>query len=90
MKTRLLGGFAFATAMSILLAAGAHGATTVYVNGACGNNAWTGASPVCAAPDGPKAMIQAGITAAVNGDEVVVADGVYTGAGNKNLNFFGR
>ena len=31
--------------------------------------------------------IQAAIDAAVDGDEVVVADGVYTGAGNYNLDF---
>ncbi len=29
--------------------------------------------------------IQAAINAAISGDQVVVADGVYTGAGNKNL-----
>ncbi len=34
--------------------------------------------------------IQAGIDAAMDGDEVVVADGVYTGPGNKNLDFGGK
>src|SRR5512140_2319174 len=34
--------------------------------------------------------IQAAINAAVNGDQVVVADGVYTGTGNKNLDFYGK
>ena len=34
--------------------------------------------------------IQAAIDASVDGDEVVLADGVYTGAGNKNLFFNGR
>lgn len=34
--------------------------------------------------------IQAGISASVNGDTVLVADGTYTGDGNKNLDFGGR
>ncbi|MCZ6543116.1 MAG: right-handed parallel beta-helix repeat-containing protein [Phycisphaerales bacterium] len=34
--------------------------------------------------------IQAGINAAQNGDEVVVADGTYTGAGNRNVVFAGK
>ncbi len=53
--------------------------TTYYVNGACGNDAWSGTSAVCAAPDGPKYTIHAAVSLTVDGDEVVVADGVYVG-----------
>ena len=34
--------------------------------------------------------IQAGIDAAMDGDEVVVADGVYTGDGNRDIDFGGK
>ncbi|MCC6907314.1 MAG: right-handed parallel beta-helix repeat-containing protein [Phycisphaerales bacterium] len=62
--------------------------TTYYVNGSCGDDSWTGLSPVCEAPNGPKATIQAGINAADHFDSVEVADGIYTGPGNKNIEFF--
>jgi hypothetical protein len=65
-------------------------AESYYVNGTCGSNAWNGTSPVCTSPNGPKRTIQAGIGAAATGDEVIVADGVYTGGGNKGLDFEGR
>src|SRR5690242_16654180 len=34
--------------------------------------------------------IQAGINLASNGDVVIVAQGTYTGVGNRNIDFFGR
>ena len=47
----------------------------IHVSVECGNDDWTGLSPDCAAPDGPKATIQAGLNAALTGDTVLVADG---------------
>ncbi len=58
---------------------------TLYVNGDCGDNAWTGISPVCAKPNGPKATIQAAINAAGSGNEVIVAPGTYP----EKINFGG-
>ena len=84
----LWGGVAF-----VLLVASVpilNGQTTYYVDGSCGDDAWTGLNPVCQAPDGPKRRIQHGIDAAVNGDTVIVADWTYTGERNKNLDFAGK
>ncbi len=78
-----------ALAMSAALAIGtsALSQTTYYVNSSCGNDLWTGLSPVCEAPDGPKATIQAGIDAASDFDTVILADGLYTGEGNRGILF---
>ena len=82
----VIAGFLLATSLTPTALA-----DTIYVNGQTGDDAWDG---LCEEWDGgtcgPKATIQAGINAATDGDEVVVADGTYTGADNKNLDFGGK
>ncbi|UCD74425.1 MAG: hypothetical protein JSV91_11610 [Phycisphaerales bacterium] len=82
---------AIAVAALMLAAADPAVAKTVYVDGVNGNDAWDG---LCEEWDGgacgPKKTIQAGISVAVNDDEVVVADAVYSGTGNIKIQFFGK
>lgn len=52
-------------------------AKNVYVNASCGNDLWSGQSPDCIEPDGPKASIQSAIAAADPCDAVILAEGVY-------------
>ena len=59
-------------AAAVVLVANSY-AADIFVNANCGSDAWSGLSDVCLGPDGPKKTIQAGITAAVNGDEIIVA-----------------
>ena len=52
--------------------------TTYYVDAACGDDGWSGLSPICEEPDGPKLRIDGAWFPAIDGDEIVVAPGVYT------------
>jgi hypothetical protein len=72
-----------------LPAASAARADTLHV-APCGDDLWTGTAPACKAPQGPKRTLQAAIDASVDGDTILVAPGVYTGAGNRDLDFGGR
>lgn len=66
-------------------------AITLYVDVAVGDDLFSGQ---CALPDGggcgPKRTLGAALLISANGDEIVVADGTYTGAGNHSLNFGSR
>lgn len=89
MNTRWNYKWALPALVVVILTYTANG-STYYVNGSCGNNSWAGTSAICQAPNGPKATIQEGIFIASDGDTVIVADGTYTGTGNKNLRYYGR
>jgi parallel beta helix pectate lyase-like protein len=63
---------------------------TVYVNGSCGDDSWSGTDPCCIGPDGPKKTIQEGIDVAEPCDVVIVYDGTYRGLGNRDIDFKGK
>jgi hypothetical protein len=74
----------------LLAPAVAASARTTHHVSPCGDDAWSGLSDACGAPDGPKATIQAAIDASIDGDTVVLAPGTYVGPGNADLDFGGR
>ena len=57
-----------------------------------GDDAWDGLAPIWDGEHGPKATIQVAIDATerFEGDEVLVADGIYSGTGNRDIRFFGN
>ncbi len=65
--------------------------TTYYVD-LGGDDGWDGLAPEYDGTHGPKATLQGGIEAAafVETDAVVVADGLYRGVGNTNLDLLGK
>lgn len=76
--------------VAVLALAAAATADVYHVNPDCGDDGWSGLSPDCIAPDGPKATIQAAIDVAGDGDEVILAAGTYTGDGNRDVDFLGK
>src|SRR5262245_21886869 len=67
-----------ALALTLLLATSSQAfGQTLYVNGACGDDAWSGLSQSCVAPDGPKRTIQAAVSASGADARIVVVPGLY-------------
>ena len=65
---------------------------TFYVNGSAGDDSNDGMSAVYDGTHGPKKTIQAGLDVTVSGwgYTVLVADGIYYGEGNRDINFAGK
>jgi hypothetical protein len=87
--------FVALVASALVVPSAARGQTTWYVNDDAPNDPGPG-DPAVSDPledgsaDHPFDAIQEAIDAAVNGDTVLVVRGVYTGAGNKRLDFDGK
>ncbi len=61
-----------------------------YVDPVAGDDAWDGLSAAWDGSHGPKATIRAAVEAASDGDAVVLAPGLYTGDGNRDIDLYGR
>jgi len=63
-----------------------------YVDPINGNDEWDGLSPVFDGSSGPKATIQAAIDAAPDSQasEIILAPGIYSGPGNRDVDFRGK
>ncbi|MCK4887780.1 MAG: right-handed parallel beta-helix repeat-containing protein [Planctomycetes bacterium] len=72
----------------VLVCAGSLSADTYYVDDSNGNEGWNGTSPVYVSGDiGPFKTIGRGMQYTDNGDIIIVADGIYYGQDNLELNF---
>jgi len=61
-----------------------------YVDNTKGSDAWDGFAVFWDGLHGPKKTIQAGINATFDGDKIIVLDGIYTGDGNRDIDYRGR
>ena len=55
-----------------------------------GNDLWNGLATVWDGTNGPKATIQAAIDASQSSDTIILATGIYTDQGNRDLDFNGK
>ncbi len=69
-----------------------HLAPVTYYVAPDGNDTWDGLLPTWDGASGPKATIQAALNATHpnEGDEVILADGTYTGDGNRDIDYHGH
>jgi hypothetical protein len=63
---------------------------TYFVHDAGGNDSYDGWLPISNGIHGPKKTIQQGMNLALAGQEVIVLEGTYQGAGNSGLDFGGK
>ena len=87
MRAIFTAGILAAACLTPLAAAG----TTIYVDPVNGDDDWSGLCDVYSGGScGPKATIQGGINATISdGDEVILADGIYRGDGNHGISYWG-